>query len=272
MTENPLGKASQYPTHYDPGLLYGIPRWASRSLLDIDKKIALHGFDIWRAYELSWLNEHGKPEAAMGELYIDARSENLVESKSLKLYLNSLNNEGFSSARAFAERIAGDLKEVTRSEVKIRLRGLGESPLSRIQVPPGKCIDNLDITVDALQPDPDLLKTRESSAEHCALYSNLFRSNCPITGQPDWATVMVQYSGPTIEERSLLAYLCSFRQHAGYHEECAEMIYRDLMFKCQPTKLIVGMNYTRRGGLDINPFRSNLPINPDQLHYRFVRQ
>ncbi|MCP5346334.1 MAG: NADPH-dependent 7-cyano-7-deazaguanine reductase QueF [Gammaproteobacteria bacterium] len=272
MDGNPLGQATEYPSHYDPGLLYGIPRWASRSLLDIDKKLELHGFDLWRAYELSWLNEAGKPEAAMGEFYFDARSENLVESKSLKLYLNSLNNEVFARTENFAERIASDLKEVTSSEVKVVIRQLAESSAAQIRVPPGKCIDNLAIRVTELQPDAELLRTTGAVTEQCALYSNLFRSNCPVTGQPDWATVMVQYSGPRIEESSLLAYLCSFRQHAGYHEECAERIYRDLMFKCAPESLTVGMNFNRRGGLDINPFRSNRPISPERRNYRFVRQ
>ncbi len=272
MDSNPLGKATEYPTRYDPGLLYGIPRWASRSLLDIDKKVELHGFDIWRAYELSWLDENGKPEVAMGEIYFDARSESLVESKSLKLYLNSLNNEVFGSSAALADRVAGDLKQITQSEVQVLIRQLGESPLGHIRIPPGKCIDNLAFKVTELQPDADLLATTGSTSEQCALYSNLFRSNCPITGQPDWATVLVQYSGPTIEEKGLLAYLCSFRQHAAYHEECAERIYRDLMLKCTPETLIVGMNFNRRGGLDINPFRSNRPISPDRRNYRFVRQ
>jgi 7-cyano-7-deazaguanine reductase len=272
MDRNPLGEQSDYPRHYDPGLLYAIPRWASRSLLNIDKKIPLQGFDLWRAYELSWLNERGKPQVAMGELYIDARSENLVESNSLKLYLNSLNNEVFASADTFSERVAADLTELTRSEVQVVIRQLGDSPLSHIHVPPGKCIDDLESGVVDIQPDAEILRTTGSQAEHSALYSNLFRSNCPITGQPDWATVMVQYSGPTIDEQSLLAYLCSFRQHAGYHEECAEMIYRDLMFKCEPDALIVGMNFARRGGLDINPFRSNQSISPERMSYRFVRQ
>ena len=272
MEKTPLGERSEYPRHYDPGLLYAIPRWASRSLLDIDKKIPLQGFDLWRAYELSWLNQKGKPQAAMGEFFFDARSENLVESKSLKLYLNSLNNEVFASSDKFAERIAADLKELTRSEVQIEIRRLTESPLSRIHTPPGKCIDNLEIGVLEIQPDAELLKVSGNRTERSALYSNLFRSNCPITGQPDWATVMVQYSGPTIDEQSLLTYLCSFRQHAGYHEECAELIYRDLIFKCEPEHLIVGMNFNRRGGVDINPFRSNQLISPDQMTYRFVRQ
>jgi 7-cyano-7-deazaguanine reductase len=272
MDKNPLGEQSDYPRHYDPDLLYAIPRWASRSLLNIDKTIPLQGFDLWRAYELSWLNERGKPQVAMGELYFDARSENLVESKSLKLYLNSLNNETFASADSFSARVATDLKELTRSEVQVVIRQLAESPLSHVQVPPGKCIDDMDSGIIEIQPDAEILKTTGSQTEHSALYSNLFRSNCPITGQPDWATVMVQYSGPTIDEQSLLAYLCSFRQHAGYHEECAEMIYRDLMFKCEPTDLVVGMNFARRGGLDINPFRSNQPISPERMSYRFVRQ
>jgi len=272
MDKNPLGTPVDFPTRYDPELLYAIPRWASRSLLDIDKKVPLHGFDIWHAYELSWVDEKGKPQVAVGELYFDARSENLVESKSLKLYLNSLNNEAFPDSDSFAERVARDLKAVTNSEVAVQVRPLGDSSLNRISVPPGKCIDDQGLAEAELQPDAGLLRTTGGQSKRSALYSNLFRSNCPITGQPDWATVMVQYSGPTIEEQGLLSYLCSYRQHAGYHEECAEMIFRDLMLSCEPENLIVGMNFNRRGGLDINPFRSNRPISPDDLNYRFVRQ
>jgi len=272
MAKNPLGEQSTYPDHYDAELLYAIPRLASRSLLDIDRKIQLHGFDLWRAYELSWLEAGGKPKAAMAELVFDARAENLVESKSLKLYLNSLNNEVFTSAEQVGKRIADDLEKVTCSRVRVSVLPLGDSALARIQVPPGKCIDELEVPVTTCQPDAGLLQRGTGRTEHSALYSNLFRSNCPVTGQPDWATVTVRYSGPAIDEKALLAYLCSFRRHAGYHEECAELIYRDLMLHCEPEMLVVGMNFNRRGGLDINPFRSNRPISPAQLNYRFVRQ
>ncbi len=272
MSNNPLGEKSDYPRQYDPDLLYAIPRWASRSLLNIDKRLPIEGFDFWRAYELSWLDKHGRPQVAMGEFYFDARSENLVESKSLKLYLNSLNNEKFTSSDEFSRRVAKDLEDLTVSEVQVVVRQLTDSSLSLVHIPPGKCIDDLLIENSGSQPDPKILKLTGGKTEHSALYSNLFRSNCPITGQPDWATVMVQYTGPTIDEQSLVAYLCSFRQHAGYHEECTEIIYRDLMFECEPDSLVVGMNFVRRGGIDINPFRSNQPVSPDRLTYRFVRQ
>ncbi|MBL4820355.1 MAG: NADPH-dependent 7-cyano-7-deazaguanine reductase QueF [Gammaproteobacteria bacterium] len=272
MDKNPLGEKPNFPDKYDPDILYPIPRWPSRSLLDIDKKVPLHGFDFWRAYELSWLNAVGKPEVGVGELFFDARSENLVESKSLKLYLNSLNNERFASSQEFAARIASDLTGVTRSEVEVIVKSCTDESLLTLDKPPGTCLDQHEVEISTYLPDASLLQSGEQELNSVSLFSDLFRSNCPITGQPDWATFMIEYSGVEIDENSLLAYICSFRQHQGYHEECVELIFRDIMMHCHPTDLIVGLNYTRRGGLDINSFRSNNHISPDQLSFRLARQ
>lgn len=273
MEKNPLGRTLAYPERYDPGLLYAIPRWASRSMLDIDKKLPLFGFDHWRAYEVSWLDRNGKPHVGVGEFCIDARSENTVESKSLKLYLNSLNNEAFGGPQEVQARIATDVSTLTRSEVSVRITALGAPALGRIDAPRGECLDELDsVSGRAAGPDAGLLAVGQGYVKDRWLHSNLFRSNCPVTGQPDWATCQVFYSGREIERGALLAYLCSYRSHQGYHEQCAEMILRDLTLACAPQQLVVGMNFTRRGGLEINPWRSSRPLDPEGLVARFVRQ
>jgi 7-cyano-7-deazaguanine reductase len=272
MNKNPLGEKSDLPDKYDPEILYPIPRWPSRSLLDIEKKVPMHGFDYWRAYELSWLNNNGKPEVGIGEFFFDARSENLVESKSLKLYLNSLNNECFESRQKFSDVIKKDLTALTQSEVIVTVGKPQESELLNLDRAPGNSIDSHEINVETYRPDAALLKVGNQPVQSVKLYSDLFRSNCPITGQPDWATFIIEYSGQEIDEASLLAYVCSFRNHQSYHEECAELMFRDIMLQCEPDQLIVGLNYTRRGGLDINAYRSNNHISPEQLTFRLERQ
>lgn len=208
----------------------------------------------------------------MGEFYFDAKSENIIESKSLKLYLNSLNNEKFSSQEQFAETIARDLKGVTRSEVRVTIKNLNDDSLRSLDVMPGRCIDIGKVVIESTDKAAGLLVTQDGDAREETVCSNLFRSNCPITGQPDWASVMVSYRGAGISHDSLLSYICSFRNHQGYHEECAELMFRDIMLHCEPEKLVVGLNFTRRGGLEINPYRSNNPISPEDLTFRLVRQ
>lgn len=271
MAGNPLGENVPSPSKYDPGILYAIPRWAARSLLDIDKKIAMHGIDHWHAYELSWLTDKGKPQVAVGEFYFDADSENIVESKSLKLYLNSFNQERFESREKLAEIIANDLSSISKSQVRVELidvarHGTDHQP-RRI-----KSIDDQDIEITIFEPAPELLKCRDNAVFDEELVSELFKSNCPVTGQPDWASVEICYTGAQIDEASLLAYLCSFRGHQGYHEECAERIYRDIMQQCAPTELSVVMNFLRRGGLDINVYRSSEPMASDRVNARRSRQ
>ena len=272
MTDNPLGSQTEHPKKYQPDVLYPIPRWASRSLLDIDKKIRMFGLDHWQAYELSWLNSKGKPQVAIGEFYFNSDAENIVESKSLKLYLNSLNQERYKNSEAVRSLIEQDLSSVSASEVKVVIHLLDEIEEETFSVRAGRCIDHIDVELVAREPDAQVLNIADVDVDDEILYSDLFRSNCPITGQPDWASIEIRYTGKKISESSLLKYLISFREHQGYHEECAERIYRDIMLRCQPSELRVGMNFLRRGGLDINVYRSTEPVTADSVNARLIRQ
>jgi len=271
MTGNPLGEKIPNPSKYDPGILYAIPRWAARSLLDIDKKLRMYGIDHWHAYELSWLNSHGKPQVALGEFFFNSDSENIVESKSLKLYLNSLNQERFEDRKAIAAIIGNDLSAISRSAVRVELKDVD----ARLEPAPGRAgkrLDSHDVSIEVYRPDPSLLRRGEELVFDEELYSDLFRSTCPVTGQPDWASIEIRYTGTRVDEASLLAYLCSFREHQGYHEECAERIFRDLHQCIEPTELHLAMNFLRRGGLDINVYRSTEPVGSDRVNPRRLRQ
>lgn len=272
MTDNPLGSQTEHPKKYQPDVLYPIPRWASRSLLDIDKKILMYGLDHWQAYELSWLNAAGKPQVAIGEFFFNSESENIVESKSLKLYLNSLNQERYQNGESVRSLIEQDLSSVSRSEVKVIIHRLDDIEDETSGVRAGRCIDHSVVEIDPQQPNAELLSLTGADVDDEILYSDLFRSNCPVTGQPDWASIELRYTGKKIDESSLLKYLISFREHQGYHEECAERIFRDIMLTCQPSELRVGMNFVRRGGLDINVYRSTEPVTSDSVNSRLIRQ
>lgn len=269
---NPLGESIPSPSKYDPGVLYPIPRWAARSLLDIDKKLSMHGLDHWHAYELSWLNTKGKPVVAVADFFFNADSENIVESKSLKLYLNSFAQESFASSSEITDVIVNDLSAVSKSQVKVLIHGVENSKFGTDASRRGKSIDGLDIEIEVYEPDSALLRTEDELVFDEELRSELFKSNCPVTGAPDWASVQISYTGNRIEEGSLLKYLCSFRQHQGYHEECGERIFRDISIRCQPEELQLSMNFLRRGGLDINVYRSSYPLSLDQIIRRSIRQ
>ena len=272
MSGNPLGKSISNSRKYDPGILYPIPRWSARSLLDIEKRLRMHGFDHWRSYELSWLNSKGKPIVAIAEIFFDVNSENIIESKSLKLYLNSLNQERFPDSKAVSEVIAKDLSAASRSEVRIAIHGL-ESLTQRTESRRnGKLMDSLDIEISSQTPDESLLKNEDDLVFNETLLTDLFRSNCPVTGAPDWASVLIRYTGMKINESQLLNYLCSFRHHQGYHEECAERIFRDIMRRCEPEELTLSMNYLRRGGIEINVYRSSKHLSVSELEPRLIRQ
>lgn len=272
MTDNPLGNQTEHPKKYRPDVLYPIPRWASRSLLDIDKKVLMYGLDHWQAYELSWLDDKGKPEVAIGEFFFNSDSENIIESKSLKLYLNSLNQESYKSIEVVRSMVERDLSNLSKSEVKVVFHSLDETEDDAMAVRAGRSIDYNKVVLAVAQSDSALLKVEETDAEDEVLYSDLFRSNCPVTGQPDWASIELRYTGRKINESSLLSYLISFREHQGYHEECAERIFRDIILRCKPSELRIGMNFLRRGGLDINVYRSTAPVTSDSVNSRLIRQ
>lgn len=267
-----LGKSVEYLSQYNPSLLFAVPRAEQRKAIGVSQSLPFFGADIWNAYELSWLNSKGKPQVAIAEICIPCQSAFLIESKSLKLYFNSFNQHRFHSFEAVHKAVAEDLSARVQDVVTVRLIPLDES-INRympgfIQLA-GTCIDEMDIATECYQPNPDFLKT-ENRVVHEQLYSHLLKSNCLITGQPDWASVWIEYEGPAIDHEGLLRYIISYREHQGFHEQCVEHIYMDILRRCKPEKLTVCAYYTRRGGIDINPFRSNFsqPVG----RFRLVRQ
>ncbi|MDP5290775.1 NADPH-dependent 7-cyano-7-deazaguanine reductase QueF [Oceanimonas sp. CHS3-5] len=259
LAELQLGKASSYVSEYDPGQLQAVPRSLNRDDLELKADaLPFSGEDLWNLYELSWLNARGKPMVAMGEVRVPATSVNLIESKSFKLYLNSYNQSRFESLAAVEETLTRDLSACAEGPVTVKLYELQYAPAQFGRLP-GHCIDQLDIDIDRYQPDPALL-AHATEAEEVSetLHSHLLKSNCLVTGQPDWGSIMIRYQGPRIRQDALLRYLVGFRQHNEFHEQCVERIFMDLMQHCQPRELTVYARYTRRGGLDINPYRSNV--------------
>lgn len=254
---SPLGKATEYQNRYAPELLFPIPRQLKRSEIGLsDAALPFVGEDLWNAYELSWLNPKGKPIVAIGTFRVPANSPNLIESKSFKLYLNSFNQSTFASLDAVEQTMARDLSAAAGMPVGVALQPLTSAPSAIIDTPTGILIDDLDIACDRYEPAPDLLKSLPGEAVAETLYSHLLKSNCLVTGQPDWAMVVIRYRGRPIDRAGLLRYIVSFRNHNEFHEQCVERIFSDLQAHCQPEALAVHARYTRRGGLDINPFRS----------------
>jgi 7-cyano-7-deazaguanine reductase len=274
MSTLPLGQTTQYPDQYDPSLLFPIPRSENRLKLGTkpDQALPFVGVDIWNAYELSWLNQKGKPQIALAEFQVPADSPNMIESKSFKLYLNSLNSARFEDENAVRERLIADLSEVAGSKVATRMSPSDTIAKKGMQEMSGVLMDRLDIEIDpSLRADPSLLQVNESFGpiEQC-LVSHLLKSNCPVTGQPDWASVQIRYQGRPILEEGLLRYLIGFRHLGEFHEHCVETIFCDIKRQCKPEKLSVYARYTRRGGLDINPFRTdhNAPWPDNTRHAR----
>ena len=251
-----LGKPVAYAGDYDPARLFPIPRAGNRGSLP-DPLPPMFGVDLWNAYELSWLNHRGLPQVALAELRVPADSPNLIESKSLKLYLNGFMQTRMDDAGAVRALVVQDLSTAAGAAVDVRL--LPAATALAIGTLDGDCIDGLDVAVDHYgPPDAGLLQHGEEIVEE-ALVSHLLKSNCPVTGQPDWASLRIAYRGPRLDRAALLRYLVSFREHAEFHEHCVERIYCDLWQRCTPSALTVYARYTRRGGLDINPFRSSDP-------------
>jgi len=268
----PLGKPTIYKSEYDAGLLCPIPRKLKRDELGLSDELPFRGVDIWNAYELSWLTPQGKPVVAMGEFRIPCESANLVESKSIKLYLNSFNQTRFDDFESVRALMSKDLGGAAGAPVDVRLMAAAEFAAESFATLPGQCIDDLDIEVDNYALDAELLKGAADAETQVSetLHSHLLKSNCLVTSQPDWGSVLIHYQGAKINQEALLRYLISFRQHDEFHEQCVERIYNDLLRFCQPEKLTVYARYTRRGGLDINPYRSNFEFDVENL--RLPRQ
>jgi 7-cyano-7-deazaguanine reductase len=270
---SPLGKATEYQSHYAPELLYPIPRQLKRSELGVaDSALPFVGEDLWNAYELSWLNAKGKPVVAVGTFRVPATSPNLIESKSFKLYLNSFNQTVFASLEAVSAAMTRDLSAAAGSLVAVLLEPLSARPQASIGIPEGTLLDELDIACDRYQPAPELLATLPGDAVEETLYSHLLKSNCLVTGQPDWAMVVIRYRGAPIDRAGLLRYIVSFRNHNEFHEQCVERIFMDIQQRCRPEALAVYARYTRRGGLDINPFRSSDECYGRPENIREIRQ
>ncbi len=266
----PLGKSSEYPEKYDPSLLFPIARQIGRDYLSIQPHPTWVGEDIWRAFEVSWLNQKGKPQIAILTFTIPASSSHIIESKSFKLYLNSFNQEKMEWAELH-HRLETDLSHAAGAQISIQ-REEAATPLAPTTSSPSLptlnaiSIDNLDVECSVYEPTASLLKADSSRIVKETLISELLKSNCPVTSQPDWGTVVISYEGPAIDHAALLQYIVSFRGHNGFHEQCVEQIYCDILQRCKPHSLEVHARYTRRGGLDINPRRASPNFTPDSTN------
>jgi 7-cyano-7-deazaguanine reductase len=269
--ENPLGQVTLYPSSYSPELLFPIERKASRVLIGIKDNLPFSGVDIWTAYELSWLNPNGKPVVAVGEFSFPCYSQFMVESKSFKLYLNSFNQTRFASFDEVKQCLESDLSGLVKETVVVNLYSLNQSSLHSIESINGICLDEIDIDITQYHPAPELLVSDQTEIISETLYSHLLKTNCPVTGQPDWASLVISYSGSKIHREKLLTYIISFREHQDFHEHCVERIFCDIQQRCKPQILTVYARYTRRGGLDINPYRSS-EKNVDISSKRLIRQ
>ncbi|QLB16563.1 NADPH-dependent 7-cyano-7-deazaguanine reductase QueF [Mannheimia varigena] len=267
-----LGQKTEYKSEYDSSLLQPVPRKLNRDGLGIAQSQPFtQGADVWTCYELSWLNKNGLPQVAIADVAIDFKSENLIESKSFKLYLNSFNQTKFSSIEEVEQTIQRDLENCASGQVSVKIYKLSHYTKQLIVDFEGECIDEQDIQIDSYAFSTHYLENvAEDEMVEETLVSHLLKSNCLITSQPDWGSVQIRYKGKKLNREKLLRYLVSFREHNEFHEQCVERIFCDLMQFAQPEKLTVYARYTRRGGLDINPFRSNFEEVPENL--RMARQ
>ena len=255
--DSSLGKAVAYVGSYDPGLLFPIARGDNRALLGIDAQLPFLGVDIWNAYELGWLDARGKPRVALAEFRIPVGSPNIIESKSFKLYLNSYMQTRVADTDALRTQLAADLSAAAGAPVSVVLSTPTSKQAALIENLAGEVIDDLPIEISHYGPPrPDFLYGNPDAVVEESVVSHLFKSNCPVTGQPDWASVQIHYVGPRLGRDGLLRYLVSYREHNDFHEHCVERMFMDILARCGPSKLSVYARYTRRGGLDINPFRA----------------
>lgn len=267
-----LGKTTEYKDQYDPSLLQPVPRSLNRDDLALGDSLPFTGYDIWTLYELSWLNSKGLPQVAIGEVRLPASSPNLIESKSFKLYLNSFNQTRFESWQRVADQLQQDLSNCAGADVDVTIQPLTDFDDQQIVNFSGQCIDEQDIEIDSFDFNPAYLEgAAEGEIVTEELHSHLLKSNCLITSQPDWGSVRISYKGKQINREKLLRYIVSFRNHNEFHEQCIERIFTDIMKYCQPELLTVYARYTRRGGLDINPYRTNMGKTPSD-NFRMARQ
>jgi 7-cyano-7-deazaguanine reductase len=271
---SPLGKSSAYPAAYDPGLLFPIPRAPKRAELQIAGTLPFFGVDLWTAYEISWLNLRGKPQIAIATFIVPADSPNIVESKSFKLYLNSFNQERLESSAHLADKLRADLSAAAGAPVQVTLMEPEQFGQLRFGELAGLSLDRLDVEIEpSAHPDGGILRANhEEATVEETFVSHLLKSNCPVTGQPDWGSVQIHYVGAPIDQEMLLKYIIGFREHNEFHEQCVERIFIDIMRRCKPQKLAVYARYTRRGGLDINPWRSNFSSGKAPSQLRNARQ
>jgi len=265
--QSQLGKSSSYVDQYDAALLFPIARRSKRDEIGLTGTLPFFGADLWTAYELSWLNPRGKPQLALARITVPAESTHIVESKSVKLYLNSFNNSVFADAAAVQTRLREDLSAAVwqggavMSSVGVQLvlpQDFDKEPVHELD---GLNLDRLDLECSHYQPAPELLTAQFNQAPVTeTLTSQLLKSNCLVTGQPDWGSVRISYTGPQIDQAGLLQYIVSYRNHNEFHEQCVERIFMDIWRACKPSKLEVYARYTRRGGVDINPWRTSHPM------------
>ena len=267
-----LGKAVNYGGQYDASVLYPIPRADKRQEIGIAEPLPFSGVDIWNAYEFSWLDGRGKPKVALIEFRVPVTSPNIIESKSFKLYLNSYMQTRFADTEVMRQQIARDLSQAAGANVSVMLVTVNAVASAEIDVLEGTLIDDLPIDIDCYgPPNAKYLSADSEIVTDEILVSHLLKSNCPVTGQPDWASLQIRYRGPRLDRDGLLRYLISYREHNEFHEQCVERIFIDLMRECSPQRLAVYARYTRRGGLDINPFRAS-PGLPNPGNPRTARQ
>ena len=277
--QSALGKSSAYISDYDATLLYPIsraPKRAEIGLGNVDDKrqtLPFFGVDIWNAYELSWLNLRGKPQIALATFYVPADSPHIVESKSFKLYLNSFNQTKFDHSDAVLARLKQDISAAVGSPVQVKLTLPEQFSAHKFNALQGLSLDRLDVDINDYSPNPAWLFCEPEAAPiQETLVSNLLKSNCLVTGQPDWGSVQIDYVGAPINQEGLLKYIIGFRNHNEFHEQCVERIFMDILRHCKPQKLAVYARYTRRGGLDINPWRSNFSTALPPSNDRQIRQ
>lgn len=271
--QSELGKKAEYDPHYNPDKLFPIPRKGKRDEIGVPDNLPFFGFDLWNHYEVSWLNEKGKPVVALAEISYGCETPCIIESKSMKLYFNSFNNTKFKDEDTVQAIVKKDIEERVGGTASVKIISFSNLNDDKLFAGlNGECLDNLDIECSSYMVEQSLLKSEDNLVEE-TLFSNLLKSNCLVTNQPDWGSVQITYKGKKINREGLLRYIVSFRNHNEFHEQCIERIFMDIMKHCQPEELTVYGRYTRRGGLDINPYRSTRKISPNMMNNsRLYRQ